>query len=70
MAIRIALDDFGTGYSARGYFRSIQFDRVKIDQSFVTEMMAHPESRAIIRAAIGLGENMGISTAEGVETIT
>jgi diguanylate cyclase (GGDEF)-like protein len=70
LGIRIALDDFGTGYSGLGYFRSIQFDRVKIDQSFVKEMMAHPESRAIIRAAIGLGENMGISTtAEGVETI-
>ena len=68
--VRIALDDFGTGYSGLGYFRSIQFDRVKIDQSFVRDMSVRPESRAIVRAAIGLGANMGISTtAEGVETM-
>jgi EAL domain-containing protein (putative c-di-GMP-specific phosphodiesterase class I) len=67
--VRISLDDFGTGYSGLGYLRSFQFDKVKIDQSFVQEMLARPESRAIVRAAIGLGENMGIcTTAEGVET--
>jgi diguanylate cyclase (GGDEF)-like protein len=63
------LREFGTGYSGLGYLRSFQFDKVKIDQSFVQEMLARPESRAIVRAAIGLGENMGIcTTAEGVET--
>jgi len=67
--VRISLDDFGTGFSGLGYFRAFQFDKVKIDQSFVREMMRHPESLAIVRAAIGLGANLGIqTTAEGVES--
>jgi EAL domain-containing protein (putative c-di-GMP-specific phosphodiesterase class I) len=64
------LDDFGTGYSGLGYFRAIHFDKVKIDQSFVREMDSQPECLAIIRAAIALGENLGVSTtAEGVESL-
>jgi diguanylate cyclase (GGDEF)-like protein len=67
---KISLDDFGTGFSGLGYFRSFQFDKVKIDQSFVREMRRNSESLAIIRAAIGLGENLGIcTTAEGVESL-
>ena len=70
LGVRISLDDFGTGFSGLGYFRAFQFDKVKIDQCFVREMMRHPESLAIVRAAIGLGVNLGISTtAEGVESI-
>jgi EAL domain-containing protein (putative c-di-GMP-specific phosphodiesterase class I) len=69
IGVRISLDDFGTGFSGLGYFRAFQFDKVKIDQSFVREMMRHPESLAIVRAAIGLGANLGIcTTAEGVES--
>jgi diguanylate cyclase (GGDEF)-like protein len=69
LGVRISLDDFGTGFSGLGYFRAFQFDKVKIDQSFVREMMRHPESLAIVRAAIGLGANLGIqTTAEGVES--
>jgi diguanylate cyclase (GGDEF)-like protein len=68
--VRISLDDFGTGYSGIGYFRAFQFDKVKIDQSFVRDMRTHPESRAIIKAAVGLGANLGIcTTAEGVESV-
>jgi diguanylate cyclase (GGDEF)-like protein len=67
---RISLDDFGSGFSGLGYFRSFKFDKVKIDQSFVREMRNSPESLAIIRAAIGLGANLGIcATAEGVESL-
>ena len=67
--MRLALDDFGTGFSALGYLRGFQFDKVKIDQSFVREMHTHPQSLAIIRAAIGLGVDLGIcTTAEGVES--
>ena len=70
LGVRISLDDFGTGFSGLGYFRAFQFDKVKIDQCFVREMMRHPESLAIVRAAIGLGANLGISTtAEGVESV-
>ncbi len=67
---RIALDDFGTGYSGLGYLRAFQFDKVKIDQSFIREMLRHPESCAIVRAAIGLAGNLGLcTTAEGVESL-
>jgi EAL domain-containing protein (putative c-di-GMP-specific phosphodiesterase class I) len=67
---KISLDDFGSGFSGLGYFRSFKFDKVKIDQSFVREMRNSPESLAIIRAAIGLGANLGIcATAEGVESL-
>jgi diguanylate cyclase (GGDEF)-like protein len=68
--VRISLDDFGTGYSGLGYFRVFKFDKVKIDQSFVQQMKEHSESRAIVRAAVGLGANLGIcTTAEGVESV-
>jgi diguanylate cyclase (GGDEF)-like protein len=70
LGVRISLDDFGTGYSGLGYLRDFQFDKIKIDQSFVQEMHSHRESLAIIRAAIGLGENLGVcTTAEGVESL-
>ena len=70
IGVRIALDDFGTGYSGLGYLAAFQFDKVKIDQSFIREMLRHPESRAIVRAAIGLAGNLGLcTTAEGVESL-
>lgn len=68
LGVRISLDDFGTGYAGLGYFRAFQFDKVKIDQTFI-QQMGRPGSLAIIRAAVGLGENLGIcTTAEGVES--
>ena len=70
LGVRIALDDFGTGYSGLGYLRAFQFDKIKIDQSFIQEMLRHPESCAIVRAAIGLAGNLGLcTTAEGVESL-
>jgi diguanylate cyclase (GGDEF)-like protein len=70
LGARIALDDFGTGYSGLGYLRDFQFDKIKIDQSFIQEMLSHPESCAIVRAAIGLGGSLGLrTTAEGVENL-
>jgi diguanylate cyclase (GGDEF)-like protein len=70
LGARIALDDFGTGYSGLGYLRAFQFDKIKIDQSFVNEMLRRPESCAIVRAAISLGGSLGLcTTAEGVESI-
>jgi diguanylate cyclase (GGDEF)-like protein len=70
LGARIALDDFGTGYSGLGYLRSFQFDKIKIDQSFVREMLRRPESCAIVRAAINLGKSLGLcTTAEGVESL-
>jgi diguanylate cyclase (GGDEF)-like protein len=69
LGIRIAMDDFGTGYSSLGYLRSFPFDKVKIDQSFIRDMPTDSDSAAIVKAIIGLGISLGISTtAEGVET--
>lgn len=69
IGVRIALDDFGTGYSSMTYLRRFQFSRLKIDRSFVRDIGSSRESMAIVRAIIGLGENLGIdTTAEGVET--
>jgi EAL domain-containing protein (putative c-di-GMP-specific phosphodiesterase class I) len=70
LGVRIALDDFGTGYSGLGYLRAFQFDKLKIVQSFIQEMLRHPESCAIARSAIGLVGNLGLcTTAEGVESL-
>jgi diguanylate cyclase (GGDEF)-like protein len=69
IGVRISLDDFGTGYSGLGYFQAFRFDRVKIDQAFTRNMLDQPTSVAIIRAAIGLCNDMDMAiTAEGVET--
>jgi EAL domain-containing protein (putative c-di-GMP-specific phosphodiesterase class I) len=65
----ISLDDFGTGYSSLSYLRSFPFDKIKIDRSFVHDLVARPDCMAIIRAVVGLGKNLGIATTvEGVET--
>jgi diguanylate cyclase (GGDEF)-like protein len=69
LGVRISMDDFGTGYSSLSYLRSFPFDKIKIDQSFVRDLIAKPDSIAIIRAVAGLGHSFGMTTtAEGVET--
>ncbi|HEX8449084.1 MAG TPA: EAL domain-containing protein, partial [Allosphingosinicella sp.] len=69
LGIQISMDDFGTGYSSLSYFRMFPFDKVKIDQSFIRDMIENPQARAIIRSVIGLGRGLGMPVvAEGVET--
>src|SRR6266404_4118613 len=69
LGVRISMDDFGTGYSSIGYLRSFQFDKIKIDQSFVRDLLVDKGSLAIVRAIAGLGVSFGMTTtAEGVET--
>jgi diguanylate cyclase (GGDEF)-like protein len=69
LGVRISMDDFGTGYSSIGYLRSFRFDKVKIDQSFIRDLLVDEGSLAIVRAIAGLGISFGMTTtAEGVET--
>jgi diguanylate cyclase (GGDEF)-like protein len=69
LGVRISMDDFGTGYSSLSYLRSFPFDRIKIDQTFVRDLTERPDSIAIIRAVVALGNSFGMTTtAEGVET--
>jgi diguanylate cyclase (GGDEF)-like protein len=69
LGANISMDDFGTGYSSLSYLRSFPFDKIKIDQSFVRDLGAKEDSRAIVRAIISLGQSLGIQVlAEGVET--
>jgi diguanylate cyclase (GGDEF)-like protein len=70
MGIAVALDDFGTGYSSLSYLRSFPFDKIKIDQSFVRDLLKNNDAMSIIRAVTGLGHNLHMTTtAEGVETL-
>ncbi|WP_213770764.1 EAL domain-containing protein [Bradyrhizobium sp. dw_78] len=70
LGISISLDDFGTGYSSLSYLRSFPFDKIKIDRSFVKDLVQRPDCVAIVRAISGLGRSLNITTtAEGVETI-
>jgi diguanylate cyclase (GGDEF)-like protein len=69
LGVAISLDDFGTGYSSLSYLRNFQFDKIKIDHSFVRHMAQEHQSGAIVSAIAGLGDSFGIpTTAEGVET--
>jgi diguanylate cyclase (GGDEF)-like protein len=69
LGVRISMDDFGTGYSSLSYLRSFPFDKIKLDQSFVHNLHANEDSKAIIRAIAGLGASLGMTTTgEGVET--
>ncbi len=68
LGIRIALDDFGTGYSSLSYLRSFPFDKIKIDKSFVDNVVKDTSSAAIIRAIVDLASALHMeTTAEGVE---
>jgi len=67
--IRVSLDDFGTGYSSLAQLRSLPFDQIKIDRSFVTNLTDSADSETIVKAITALGEGLGMPvTAEGVET--
>jgi diguanylate cyclase (GGDEF)-like protein/PAS domain S-box-containing protein len=69
LGVRIAMDDFGTGYSSLSYLQSFPFDKIKIDQAFVSNLGQSQQSATIIRAVIALGRGLNLPVvAEGVET--
>ena len=70
MGVRIAMDDFGTGYSSLSYLRRFDFDKIKIDKSFISGLGQSRDADCIIQAVIDLGASLGMkSNAEGVETV-
>jgi diguanylate cyclase (GGDEF)-like protein/PAS domain S-box-containing protein len=69
LGVKIAMDDFGTGYSSLSYLQAFRYDKIKIDRVFISDLETNHHSRAIVRAAIGLGKSLDLLIlAEGVET--
>ncbi|WP_027522746.1 bifunctional diguanylate cyclase/phosphodiesterase [Bradyrhizobium sp. Ec3.3] len=70
LGVTVALDDFGTGFSSLTYLRKLPFSRIKIDQSFISDMLAQPDCAAIVKSVISLARDLNIGVvAEGVETV-
>jgi diguanylate cyclase (GGDEF)-like protein/PAS domain S-box-containing protein len=69
LGVRIAMDDFGTGYSSLSYLQAFPFDKIKIDQGFISNVERNRQSAAIARAVIALARALSLPVlAEGVET--
>ena len=70
LGIQVGIDDFGTGYSSLSYLRTFPIDTLKIDRSFIQQMVSNTQDLEIVQAIVTLAHNLGIDVvAEGIETL-
>lgn len=68
LGVRTSIDDFGTGYSSMSYLKVLPIDEIKVDRSFVMDMVSDPGNHVLVQSTVELGHNLGLSVvAEGVE---
>jgi EAL domain-containing protein (putative c-di-GMP-specific phosphodiesterase class I) len=68
--VMLSIDDFGTGYTSLSYIKNLPIHEIKIDKSFILNMLENNSDAAIARSVIDLGHNLGLAVvAEGVEDI-